>query len=106
MVHVRNAKSDFFSAAEVGNAATEKYLLGQGVEVDETSQDSSTALMLATKNGHSATVAALLEEGADINIRKKNGTTALMLAAKNVYAAILKSFLDNGSPSWFYWSYC
>jgi uncharacterized protein len=68
--------------------------LDGGVRINSTSDNGTTALMMATRGNHPEAVKVLLKNGADPNIRNEGGGTALQWAlAKNreEVAELLKS---------------
>ena len=77
----RAGAGDLIEAAERGDAAEVRALLGAGAEVNAARGDGATALLLASQNGHPEVVVALLRARADVNARDGYGDTALMAAA-------------------------
>jgi ankyrin repeat protein len=69
-------------AAEKGNEAVVKLLLGNGAAADSQDENSRTPLMYAAKNGNEAVIQLLLDDGAAADSQDKDGWTSLMYAAK------------------------
>ena len=67
-------------AARQGSTASVHALVEQGADVNLSSADGTTPLVIATINGHYDTAAYLLEHGADPNRASANGMTALYAA--------------------------
>jgi ankyrin repeat protein len=64
----------------------------------KSTDNGSTALMVASKNGHTDIIRILLNKGADVNVMKtNNGATALMMATMNCRADIVE-LLDSSAP--------
>jgi ankyrin repeat protein len=57
-----------------------RYLLDQGANVDATSPNGTTALMMAAREHHPDIGNLLLDRGADPNVRNGAGMTALRYA--------------------------
>lgn len=67
-------------AAASGDLARLRSLLAEGVSVDSTDEDGTTALMAAAFAGERRAVRLLLDHGADPNLQDDSGLTALMNA--------------------------
>lgn len=71
------------------HAATQGYtyivrkLIQAGANLNFTSMQHNTALLLAVKNKHAKSVGILVNAGADLNMQDEEGNTALIVAAKN-----------------------
>ena len=63
------AELTLIEAAEAGELEVVEKLLGSGVNVNEQSDDQSTALHLAAQEGHVEVARRLIEAGADINAK-------------------------------------
>jgi ankyrin repeat protein len=64
-----SAELSLIEAAEAGELEVVEKLLGSGVDVNEQSDDQSTALHLAAQEGHVEVARRLIEAGADINAK-------------------------------------
>ncbi|MES2625814.1 MAG: ankyrin repeat domain-containing protein [Pseudomonadota bacterium] len=89
-----NALAD---AASSGDLATVKSLLGQGIAVDSTLIDGSTALHGAVMQNRLDVVQALLKSGASATTANRYGVTPLYLAALNGSAEIAAELIGSGS---------
>ena len=85
-------------AAEQGNMAAVKKLLGMGASINATeNEDGMTALLYAAKRGDLEMVALLLEKGADKTTTAEGGMTALhLVAARNNVRAIITLVKQHG----------
>ena len=72
-------------------------LLAKGVNVNASSADGFTALIIAASKGHVEILKILLNAGADTSIQNEHGATALHYAAQNGHVEILKALLDAGA---------
>ncbi len=93
---------DLFKAAENGDAATIRALLGGGADVNARKGDGETVLILASSNrsrGEPAeSVHALLDNGAEVNARDNRGLTALIHAAYfDSNSTVIQALLDRGA---------
>ena len=70
-------------AAREGNLETVKILLDAGADVNQTSEYSWTALLVATQNRYYKLGAYLLQRGADPNIQNGGGWNPLYIATDN-----------------------
>ena len=72
-----------------------RHLLDRGANIDASSENGTTALMLAAKEGNLDTVLLLLDRGAAPNLRNLAGVTALSLALeggrKDVASALIRA---------------
>ncbi|KAF8248825.1 ankyrin, partial [Wilcoxina mikolae CBS 423.85] len=98
------------SAAKFGHAKIARLLIDAGSDVNTTSDDKRTPLMLAAEGGYEETVLELLEAKADVEvkanilyvIRSWNEScqiTALQLAASSGHIAALQALLHVGNCS-------
>lgn len=76
-----DALTPFMFAVRAGRIAAARALLRAGTDVNETLEDGTSALVLATLNAHYELAVALLEHGADPNAAKQ-GWTALHQVAR------------------------
>lgn len=75
------ATSLLINAALAGDYAAEKFLLGQGVQVNERDARGYTALHAAAYTGHLDIVRLLVENGADINDQQNESRLSVLHAA-------------------------
>lgn len=85
-------------AAQVGDAASARLLLGAKAPVDETSADGMTPLVLAAFSGHGDVARVLLEHGADANAAGA-GYTALHAAAMRGDLPTTQALLAHGAQA-------
>ena len=69
-------------AARVGDLASARLLLTQGVDVNESNQDGSSPLLVASSGGYEELALLLLEKGADPNATDANGMSSLHYAMR------------------------
>eukprot|EP00912_Choanoflagellata_sp_UC4_P000806 UC4_evm4s506 len=91
----QNKIRDFtiFSAAEYGELnLIETYVKDENVDVNSTTKDSITPLMIASAKGHTDVVDYLIKNGADVN---RKGLTALHMACDRGLLNVIKILLGN-----------
>eukprot|EP01047_Picozoa_sp_COSAG01_P033731 COSAG01_NODE_2496_length_7573_cov_15.650120_1_plen_1328_part_00 len=71
-------------------------LTAADAELEATTQDGSTAFLLACSNGHAECIAALAKAGCDTAARSSNGSTGLIHAACSGSAAAVEAVLSVG----------
>ncbi len=86
----------FLEAAMVGDVATIKELLEQGVDIKSRDKNGLTALTYARRNGHAAAVLLLLNNGADLKYMDRFGDT-LRWASERGHVAVVSLLLDKGA---------
>ncbi|MDR0291752.1 MAG: ankyrin repeat domain-containing protein [Elusimicrobium sp.] len=69
-----------YKAAELGNLAIVKLLVGAGAKINEPGNYGITPLMAASAGGHSDVVKYLLENGADVTMRDSLNKSAILQA--------------------------
>ena len=89
-------KPALWTAAILGQTEEVQRLLLVGADIQEKTQDGSSALHRAASGGHSAIVELLLELGADANVETNNGDTPLLSAASGGHIVVMKLLLDKG----------
>ncbi len=72
-------------------------LIRRGAEVEASTENGKTALMLAAAEGDRVAVATILDAGADVNATNDNGGTALMYAAAQSRAEVVEALLERGA---------
>jgi Skp family chaperone for outer membrane proteins len=87
----------FFQAASRGNLEAVKNALDQDTDVNATTPNEQTALMLAAYDGHKQVVQYLLDNGATVDHADTNGRTALMYAATLQAPDTVAALIDAGA---------
>jgi ankyrin repeat protein len=85
------------AAARSQDGAGVRALLAEGVDVNATAADGSTALLWAARFGDDALAEALLAAGARPDAANRNNVTPLALAAGNGDAALVERLLARGA---------
>lgn len=102
--------AELCDAASSGNLSRVRDLLADGVSVDSTDEDGTTALMAAAFAGEREIVKLLLADEADPNLQDEAGLTALMNAvigdgemnlegAHSVFYDIIERLLEAGADA-------
>ncbi len=91
----RARENHLIACAAVGDIATVKILLEQGVDINAYNDRGETALYLAARNSYLNMVVFLLNKGANINAQNMNGNTALMLAAGSRNSSLVCPYLSS-----------
>jgi hypothetical protein len=88
---LKDCNGILYSAVHFNRTEAVRFLLSQGVDVNENAGDGQTALMRAASANNIKMIKILLENGADPNIKNDNGYTAYEKAMSwgNFYAAYL-----------------
>ncbi|KAF8214339.1 hypothetical protein K438DRAFT_1902267 [Mycena galopus ATCC 62051] len=89
--------NELTAAAQIGDLATLRNLLGQGAEVSERGDDDITPLMAAATAGRSEAVTLLLDNGADAKVRDVHGRTVIKLALDRGKREIAQALADRHS---------
>jgi FOG: Ankyrin repeat len=82
-------------AAFGGQKEIVETLINDGVDMNRTVNDGTTALMVATLQGHYSIVKLLLEKGADKTVKNNYGMTALSISRQGGYDEILALLIIN-----------
>ena len=85
------------SAADKGNLALVRLLIGHGADIEARISSGATPLMLAARNGHADVVALLLENGARKDTANAKGVTALIFASIYGHPGAAETLLDAGA---------
>ena len=91
------AEADLVEAAEKGDRAAVRNLLGQDVDVNLARADGTTALAWAVHRNDAETVDLLIAADADVNAANEYGVTPLALACTNRNAGMIGKLLDAGA---------
>ncbi len=91
------AGSDLLAAADKGDVARVRALLGAGADVNAKTSDGSTTLMGASMDGNLEVVRALVAAKADVNAKANNGETALKAAAEFRHPKVVQLLKDAGA---------
>ena len=91
------SNTDFYSAAERGDAAEVSERLATAADPNERNQLGWTPLMISVANQHMATAELLLENGADPNQDNLLGRNSLMFAARYGNEPLVRMLLDHGA---------
>ncbi|QKD57904.2 ankyrin repeat-containing domain protein [Fusarium oxysporum Fo47] len=73
-----------------------KFLIEQGADVNEKTQDGTSVIFQACWSGYDKVVSLLIEEGVDPNVADKDGRTPLASAAGAGHKEIVQNLLDHG----------
>ena len=88
-------ESAFLESSQCGDDETVQFLLDLGVNVNYSSSEGQTALILASTSGEEEVVQTLLSAGANINHKNKYGHTALMVSKTNkIFLSLLQPNAD------------
>ena len=94
----QNLTQSLIAGAWSGQAAAVRSALASGrVDVNVTTPDGETPLMLASLAGHDNVIDILLEGDADPNLANKAGETALILASKYGFNAAAAALIEAGA---------
>ena len=91
---VKPVAGELIAAVSSWNIAELKSLLARGVDVNERSHGTMTALMLASDSGYEEAVQVLIENGADLSAQDRFGNTALILAAVSEQYTVVEMLID------------
>ena len=89
--------SSIFGAAHIGDLASVKTFLEEGVDVNVRDQRRQTALHIAAREGHKEVVEFLLDHGADVNAGMNLNRTAAGLAMDNDHNDIAELLISKGA---------
>ena len=94
----QNLAQSLINGAWSGQPAAVRGALASGrVDVNLTTPDGDTPLMLASLAGHDNIIDILLEGGADPNLANKAGETALILASKYGFNNVATKLIEAGA---------
>ncbi len=94
----QNLAQSLIAGAWSGSAAAVRGALASGrVDVNVTTRDADTPLMLASLAGHDNVIDILLEGGANPNLTNEAGETALILASKYGFNAVAADLIEAGA---------
>ena len=86
-------------AADRGDAAALRAMIGAGADIDSCDQYGQTALMLAARHGHLEAARVLVAAGADLNHTAKYRLSALMLATVNGHYSVALMLVEAGADT-------
>lgn len=86
-------------AAESGDAARVRQLLGVGAPADARFEGGATALMRASARGYADVARVLLDAGASVNARRGDGFTPLVLAVFFGHEEVVRLLLERGADT-------
>jgi ankyrin repeat protein len=89
--------SSIFGAAHIGDLASVKTFLKEGVDVNMRGERRQTALHIAAREGHKEVVEFLLDRGADVNAGMNLNRTAAELAMDNDHNDIAELLISKGA---------
>lgn len=84
-------------AAEKGDAAAVRTLLGQGAQVDARGAANATPLLAATHHNHVEAALALIQAGADVNAKDAIQDSPYLYAGARGHLEILRATLSAGA---------
>ena len=85
-------------AAVKGHDTVVEVLLREGADVQASTSDGWTALMLAALDGHVGVVETIIGAQAHVNAKRANGWNALMYAALRGWTGAVEALLRAGAP--------
>ena len=91
------SRTDLWETIIGGTLADVKQLAQSGANLNKSTADGFTALMLAIGRGKPKLTAYLIERGADVNARNNIGQTPLMMAAGGGHTTIVKQLIAAGA---------
>lgn len=89
---LRDLPSELLDAAEGGSFARVTRLIGEGANVNASTDQGETALILAARNGDEGMVRLLLKAGADPNAKDASGLSAIHYASRRKSPQMLELF--------------
>ncbi|MEW5925598.1 MAG: ankyrin repeat domain-containing protein [Candidatus Zixiibacteriota bacterium] len=92
-----NSDLDIVNAAGMGNLAVIKKHLANGIDVNFSSGDGYTPLLMAALYGKIDAVKLLIEAGADVNKVTETGSSALLVAVQYGKMDIIKVLVEAGA---------
>lgn len=92
----RPSAQQWWQAVESGNAPLVKALVARGADLEATTDDGHTALMMSAKTGRDDVVQTLIESGADLQKHNREGLSALKLAEQAGHFHIVRMFWKAG----------
>jgi ankyrin repeat protein len=92
-------KSEPIPITTEGHLKTAAYLIQNGANVNETTSDGNTALILATELNKLKLVELLLSKGASVNAQNQQGDSALIVASTKGYAQLICPLIRKGADT-------
>ena len=93
------SSENLLEAARNGDLPAARAALASGADVDSTSPDGFTPLIITAAGNHIALAEALIEAGAGINATTSKGFTALMIASYEGHAGMTALLLGTGADA-------
>lgn len=85
------------AAVDCSNKEAVELLINHGANVNATTENGKTALIVAAENSNKEMLELLIKHGANINAADESGYTALMVAAKHNEKEITKFLVERGA---------
>lgn len=92
-------KASLHEAVQSGDFNSTAILLDQGANVDTTTSDGTTPLMMVAKRGDYRTFKLLISHGAGLDLQNDRGETAMIIAAANGQQHIVEALLAKGADA-------
>ena len=86
-----------FWSIQKSNIQAATFLIDLGVDVNPSTNDSKTPLIIAIQKGHSQLAEHLIERGADVNASTDDGNTPLIEASAGGHISIIKKLIKHGA---------
>lgn len=84
------------AVSEADNSLVED-LLKKGADVNHTTKEGNTALMITSYQGYSHIVKTLINHGASLDLQNEDGQTAVMFAARSGMKDLVEALVDHGA---------
>ena len=86
-----------FWSIQKSNIQAATFLIDLGVDVNPSTNDSKTPLIIAIQKGHSQLAEHLIERGADVNVLTNDGYSPLIKASALGYISVVKKLIERGA---------
>jgi len=84
-------------SSENGHHSIVEFLVLNGADVNQATQNGHTPLFVSSQNGHFSIVNFLVQNGVHINQARNDGVTPLLVSSQNGYLPIVKFLVQNGA---------